>query len=89
MRNLNYTTKATWLGKEYGCRIFMNGKLIVEGRCPTKDLIGPTFRDMMRTLDKGFDWDDFTGASRERKYKEGNKVTQVKHYWGGNGGNAV
>jgi hypothetical protein len=77
-----YTTKSTWLGREYGCRIFYDGKLIVEGRCETKDQIGATFRDLLRTIDK-CGGDQFTTAARKRKYKECNIVASVKHYWGG------
>ena len=78
-----YTTKATWLGTEYGCRVFKDGVLVVEGRCKTKDLIGATFRDLLRTLDK-LGGDSFTSSARKRKYEEGNAVTSVKHYWGVN-----
>lgn len=77
-----YTTKATWLGTEYGCRVFADGKLVVEGRCPTKDLIGPTFRDLLRTLDK-CGGDEFTSAARKRKFQAGNVSIGVKHLWGG------
>ncbi len=77
---MTYTTKTTWLGNEYGCRVFHNDVFIVEGRCPTRDLIGATFRDLFRTLDK-CGGDAFTNAARERKYKEGNPVTSVKHIW--------
>jgi hypothetical protein len=77
-----YTTKATWLGTEYGCRIFRNGKVVVEARCKKKDLIGPAFRDMLRTLDKG-GGDAFTSAARHRKFKDGNLATNVTHWWGG------
>jgi hypothetical protein len=77
-----YTTKTTWLGKEYGCRVFYDDKLVVEGRCPTRELIGPTFRDLLRTLDK-CGGDSFTSAARKRKFKEGNKCASVKHWWGG------
>ena len=77
-----YTTKATWLGHEYGCRVFDGSRVVVEGRCHTKDLIGATFRDLLRTLDKG-GGDAFTSAARGRKYKEGNPVTSVVHRWGG------
>lgn len=75
-----YTTKATWLGTEYGCRVFYGGRLVVEGRCSSKDLIGPTFRDLLRTIDK-CGGDAFTQAARRRKHKEGNAVTSVKHLW--------
>lgn len=77
-----FTTKATWLGHEYGCRVFAGGKLVVEGRCLTKGLIGPTFRDLLRTLDK-CGGDEFTSAARKRKFKEGNISIGVKHLWGG------
>ena len=76
----NYTTKAVWLGNEYGCRVFNNGKLVLEGRCQSKDLIGATFRDLLRTLDKG-GGDKFTNAARHRKWREGNPVVSVKHIW--------
>ena len=79
---MTYTTKTTWLGREYGCRVYFNDKLIVEGRCQTRDMIGATYRDLLRTLDK-CGGDKFTSAARKRKYKEGNPVTSVKHYWGG------
>ena len=77
---MTYTTKATWLGTEYGCRVFFNGVPVVEGRCLTRDLIGATFRDLLRTLDK-CGGDEFTSAARKRKFKEGNPVASVKHHW--------
>jgi len=85
---MEYTTKATWLGTEYGCRIFCEGRVVVEGRCPTKDLIGATFRDLLRTLDKG-GGDAFTSAARHRKYRDGNSVASVRHWWGGKKPNAA
>jgi len=80
-----YSTKATWLGREYGCRVFRDGKLIVEARCKSRTLIGPTFRDLLRTLDKA-GGDAFTSAARKRKYREGNLSIGVRHYWGGRHG---
>lgn len=77
---MSYKTKVTWLGKEYGCRVFFNNKLIVEGRCKTRLLIGPTFRDLLRTIDS-LNGDKFTNAARKRKYKPGNIELSVKHYW--------
>ena len=79
---MTYTTKATWLGSEYGCRVFREGRLVVEGRCLTKELIGATFRDLLRTLDK-CGGDSFTSAARRRKYRDGNPLASVKHRWGG------
>ena len=74
------TTKATWLGHEYGCRIFYDGRLVLEGMCPSRDLIGPTFRDLMRTLDK-LGGNKFTWASRHRRCKPGNVVYDTIHTW--------
>lgn len=74
------TTKATWLGHEYGCRVFCNGQLTLEGRCPSRDLIGPTFRTLLRTLDT-LGGDAFTSAARKRRYKPGNVVYEVKIRW--------
>lgn len=50
--NTEYSTKVTWLGNEYGCRVFNDKGLVVEGRCQSKNMIGPTFRDLLRTPDK-------------------------------------
>ena len=77
-----YSTRATWLGHEYGCRIYHENVLVVEGRCQTREMIGATFRDLLRTLDK-CGGDEFTSAARKRKYRDGNPVASVKHYWGG------
>ena len=82
---MSTTTKATFLGKRlgYGCRVFQNGKLVVEGRCAKREEIGAVFRDLLRTLDKGFETDEFTSAARKRKWKAGNLVMYVKHLWHG------
>lgn len=85
MADSKYTTKATHLGGgEYGCRIFREEKLILEGRAHSREMIGPTFRDLLRTLDK-LGGDEFTSAARKRKYRPGNAVASVKHYWGNKG----
>ena len=76
-----YTTKATWIGTKYGCRIFADGVLILEGRCASRDLIGPTFRDLLRTIDKCGGGDQFTSAARHRNSKPGNRAIGVKHIW--------
>lgn len=77
-----YTTKCTWLGKEYGCRIFRDGILVVEGRAKDQMEIGAVFRDLFRTLDT-LGGDEFTKAVRYRKHKPGNLSMGVKHYWNG------
>lgn len=82
---MSYETKTTWLGNEYGCRVYLDGVLIVEGRAPTRHLIGATYRDLLRTLDK-CGGDDFTSAARKRKFAEGSPLASVKHYWGGKDG---
>jgi hypothetical protein len=76
-----YTTKATWIGKEYGCRVFKDGTLILEGRCDSRNLIGATFRDLLRTIDKCFGGDQFTNAARHRNSKPGNLCIGVKHIY--------
>ncbi len=75
-----FTTKSTWLGKQYGCRIFKDGNLILEGRCDSRNLIGSTFRDLLRTIDK-CGGDEFTSAARHRNGKNGNLCIGVKHLW--------
>lgn len=76
-----YTTKVTWLGNQYGCRIYKDGIPILEGRCKSRDLIGPTFRDLLRTLDKCCGGDAFTNAARHRNGRNGNIIFHVKHIW--------
>lgn len=77
-----YTTKCTYLGAKlgWGCRVFHDGELVIEAIAPERILIGPIFRDLLRTLDKG-GGDKFTYAARERKFKEGNICVSVKHIW--------
>lgn len=75
-----YTTKSTWLGTEYGCQVLKDGVLVVEGRCATKDMIGATFRDLLRTLDT-LGGDEFTSAARERSTRAGNATVSVRHRW--------
>lgn len=77
-----YTTKTTRMNNGYGCRVFRDGRLVVEGRCESRIDIGPTFRDLLRTLDT-LGGDKFTSAARKRKFKDGNKCASVVHYWGG------
>lgn len=77
---MSYTTKTTWFGNEYGCRIFYGGVLVVEACCQDKVSIGATFRDLLCTLDK-CGGDAFTSAARKRKYKEGNLRIAVRHHW--------
>ena len=76
-----YTTKVTWLGTEYGCRVFKDGELILEGRASSRQLIGATFRDLLRTIDKCGEGDRFTFAARHRNSKPGNLCIGVKHIW--------
>ena len=80
-----YATRVTWLGNEYGCRVYFENEIVVEGRGPTRDLIGATFRDLLRTIDK-CGGDVFTSAARERKFAEGNPQASVRHWWGGKRG---
>ena len=79
----DYTTKVTWLGREYGCRVYYKNKLLVEGRASCRLMIGPVFRDLLRTCDK-LVGDKFTNAARCRKFsnKPGTIATQCRHFWG-------
>ena len=78
---MSYTTKVTRLANGYGCRIFKDGQLILEGRCLTRREIAPTFRDLLRTIDKLGCGDRFTHAARMRISKPGNQIRHVKHIW--------
>ena len=82
--NTEYSTKVTNINGFYHCRILReNGsKVVLEARVDNRVLIGPAFRDMFRTLDKG-GGDEFTSACRKRKFKEGNMNLHVQHCWGG------
>ena len=73
----DYSTKVTWLGNCYGCRVFYKGKLVVEARVDSKDQIGDAFRDLFRTIDK-LGGDLFTNASRNRITPD---CKVVKHIW--------
>ena len=75
-----YSTKVTRIKQKFHCRIFYSGVFVVEGIAETRIDIGPTFRDLFRTLDK-LGGDKFTSAVRKRKYEEGNAVLSVKHFW--------
>ena len=79
-----YTTKVTWLGREYGCRVYYKSKLLVEGRASCRLMIGPVFRDLLRTCDK-LGGDTFTKSARHRKFSEkpGTIAAACKHFWGG------
>ncbi len=76
-----YSTKCTRLGRGYGCRVYQDGVLILEGRCESRHLIGATFRDLLRTIDKCGNGDAFTHAARFRNSKPGNLCVGVKHIW--------
>lgn len=81
MNKKEITTKVTNLKQHgYGCRVFIDDQLVLEGRCPSKDLIGPTFRDLLRTIDK-MGGNTFTAAARKRINKEGNQAISIKHIW--------
>ena len=76
-----FTTKVTKLCTNvYGCRVYRDGKVVVEGRAEGRDNIAPTFRDLLRTIDKA-GGDSFTNAARDRMNKPGNKNVFVKHIW--------
>ena len=76
-----YTTKVTRIGKIYGCRVFKDGVLILSTCVHSRDMIGPAFRDLLRTIAKfGVD-DEFVEAVRRRNSKLGNKTVSVKHIW--------
>lgn len=77
---MKITTKATWLGTEYGCRIFRDGELILEGRTPNRMEVGAVFRDLLRTLDT-LGGNAFTAAARHRKFAEQGPIVNVKHIW--------
>ena len=84
-KNSEYTTKCTFIGNgKYGCRIFRNDKIVVEGIAEGRMQVGGVFRDMFRTIDK-CGGDEFTHASRYRKFSERNKPLYISaiHYWGG------
>lgn len=75
------TTKSTWLGNEYGCRVFCDGKLVVEARCSSRRLIAPTFRQLLRTIDT-LGGTRHTSEVRKRMYRPGEIVAdKVQHLW--------
>ena len=62
---MSHTTKTTRMAGKYGCRVYRDGKLIVEGRADNRWQIGDVYRDLLRTLDK-LGGDAFTSAARAR-----------------------
>ena len=77
----DYTTKVTRVNDIYFCRVDYKGKPVVQAKVSSREEIGPAFRDLLRTLDKLNGGEPFTSAARDRKHKEGNKPTTVKHEW--------
>lgn len=78
-----YTTKVTYLKglNKYGCRIFYDGKLILEGQASCKQAIGPVFRTLLRTLDT-LGGDQYTHTSRKRNNLPKNSMSmRVLHIW--------
>lgn len=76
-----YTTRLTNVNGTYCCRVYSSDKPLVEARVTHREDIGPAFRDLLRTLDKGFFPDEFTHAARNRCWKPGNRYMGVKHIW--------
>jgi len=77
------TTKSTWLGNEYGCRVFCDGELVLEARCNSRMLIAPTFRQLLRALDT-LGGTRYTSEVRKRMYRPGEIVAEkvkVRHIW--------
>lgn len=60
-----YTTKLTAMRGFWWCQIQRRGKPVVQAKAFKRDEIGPTFRSILRTLDK-LGGDRFTSAARER-----------------------
>lgn len=76
-----YTTRLTRVKDVYVCQILKNDVPFLQATTKRKDHIGPTFRDLLRTIDKLGIGDEFTGAVRERAFKTGNIYINAKHEW--------
>ena len=77
----DYTTKVTRVNDIYFCRVDYKGKPVVQSKVSSREDIGPAFRDLLRTLDKGNGGEPFTSAARDRKDRKGNKSGIFKHEW--------
>lgn len=77
-----YTTKVTRHKNGWFCLVLRCGEPVVQTSVENREDIGPAFRDLLRTLDKG-GGDAFTKAARYRQWKDGNKSASVRHKWEG------
>lgn len=75
-----FSTKTTSLGNRlYGCRVFNNGKVIVELRVP-RSLISSAYREMFRTLDK-LGYDSKMAHSSRMRGKNHESLNGYKFIW--------
>jgi hypothetical protein len=76
------TTKVTLIKTGlWGCRVFYNGKLIIEAQVDSKGRINDAFRAMLRMMDK-LGWvSKLADASRFRQKPYNPRG--IKFYWGG------
>lgn len=76
----DYTTSVTKVKDYFICRVYFKNKPILQGKVKRRDQVGSAFRDLFRTLDT-LGGDVYTSSSRNRKYKEGNDLINIKHEW--------
>lgn len=74
------TTKVTKLSSSlWGCRVLIEGKVVVEVRVTSREYIQPAFKDMLRVLDKlGVD-SKMAKSSRHRD--NGKPTNKFKFIW--------
>lgn len=74
------TTKVTKLSSSlWGCRVLIEGKVVLEVRVTSREYIQPAFKDMLRTLDKlGVD----SKMAKSSRYRDNGKPTnRFKFIW--------
>jgi hypothetical protein len=74
-----YSTKVTATKGGWLCAVLREGKIIVDSCARHREDIGPTLRDLLRTIDKSGGGDAFTASTRTRNNRQ--RILSVKHRW--------
>jgi hypothetical protein len=71
--NCEHDVKVTFLGKGWGIRVFLNGKINQESFVKHKDEISAEIQRMLRMEDKCGNYSKMADRSRHRKWEKMNK----------------
>lgn len=71
-----FTTKCVPIDKKtgkYGCRVFVDGRVVAQQVAPSKSKVGETLREMLRMIDKTGWQSPMAHASRHRAWRKSQK----------------